>query len=82
MVAERGCRGALVNAVIEQANAGINVGAATVVAGPPPVPNVIAVQPPGLAPLTPLEEAFTEIGFSANEARMLTSQNDQDITLP
>jgi hypothetical protein len=32
--------------------------------------------------LTPLEEAFTEIGFSANAARMLTSPNDQNITLP
>jgi methionine aminopeptidase len=32
--------------------------------------------------LTPLEEAFTEIVFSANVARMLTSPNDQSITLP
>jgi hypothetical protein len=58
------------------------VGGAAVTAGPPPVPNVIAVQPPGLPPLTPLEEAFTEIGFSGDAARMLTSPNDQNITLP
>jgi hypothetical protein len=87
MVAAQGHRGAVVNAVIAQANAGINVGdegfgVAAVAAGPPPVPNLIAVQPPGLPPLTPLEEAFTEIGFSINAARMLTSQNDQNITLP
>jgi hypothetical protein len=87
MVAARGCRGAVVNAVIAKANAGINVGAAgvriaAVVAGPPPVPNVMEVQPSGLPPLTPLEEAFTEIGFSVDAARILTSPNDQNITLP
>jgi hypothetical protein len=32
--------------------------------------------------LTPLEEAFTKIGFSIDAARMLTSPNDQYITLP
>jgi hypothetical protein len=87
MVVAQGRRGAVVNAAIAQANTGINlgaagVGAAAVVAGSPPVPNVIAVQPPGLSPLTPLEEACTEIGFSADAARMLTSPNDQNITLP
>jgi hypothetical protein len=50
--------------------------------GPPPVPNVIAVQPPGLPPLTPLEQAFVGIGFSEDAARVLTSPNDQNITLP
>jgi hypothetical protein len=87
MVAARGRIGVVVNAVIAQVNAGINnedagVGIAAAVAVPPPVPNVIAVQPPVLPPLTPLEEVFTEIGFSANAARMLTSPNDQNITLP
>jgi hypothetical protein len=87
IVAARGRRGAIANAGIAQANAGINVGVAgvdvvAVPAGPPPFPNVIAIQPPGLPPLTPLEEAFTEIGNSANAARMLTSPNDQNITLP
>jgi hypothetical protein len=87
MVAAQGRRGAVVNAVIAQANAGINVGSAVVgiaavVAGPPPVCNVIAVQPSGLPPLTPLEEAFTGIGFSVYASRMLTSPNDQNITLP
>jgi hypothetical protein len=85
MVAARGRRGAVVKAAIAQANAGINVGAAgvgvaAVPPGPPPVPSVIADQPPGLPPLTPLEEAFTEIGFSADAARMLTSPNDHNIT--
>jgi hypothetical protein len=32
--------------------------------------------------LTQLEEAFNEIGFSADAAMMLTSPNDQNITLP
>jgi hypothetical protein len=87
MVGAQGQRGAVVNAAIAQAHAGINVGAAgvgvaAVPPGPPPVSIVIAVQPPGLPPLTPLEEAFTEIGFSADAARMLTSPNDQNITLP
>jgi hypothetical protein len=81
MVGAQGRRGAIVNAAIAQANAGINFGAAGVgVAaappGPPPVPIVIAVQPPGLPTLTPLE-AFTEIGFSDDAARMLKSPNDQ-----
>jgi hypothetical protein len=75
MVGARGQRGAVVNAAIAQAKAGINVkaagvGVAAVPPGPPPVPNVIAVQQPGLPPLTPLEEAFTEIGFSADAAMM------------
>jgi hypothetical protein len=87
MVAAQGQRGAVVNAAITQANAGVNVGAAgagvaAVPPVPPPVPIVIAVQPPVLPPMTPLEEAFTDTGFSANAARMLTSPNDQNITLP
>jgi hypothetical protein len=81
MVAARGRRVTVVNVAIAQANAGINVGVAgvgvaSVAAGPPSVPNVIAVQPPGIQPLTPLEEAFTEIGFSVDAASMLTSPND------
>jgi hypothetical protein len=87
MVVARGRRGAVVNAAIAQANVETNVGLAgvgvvEVAAGPPPVPNVIAVQPPGLLPLTPLDKAFTEIGFSVDAARILTSPNDQNITLP
>jgi hypothetical protein len=87
MVEARGRRGAVANAAIAQANVGINVGVAggggsAVPPGPPPVPNVIAVQPAGLPPLTPLEEAFTKIGFSIEAARMLTSSNDQNITQP
>jgi hypothetical protein len=87
MVRARGRRGAVVNAAIAQANKVINVGAAGVglAAVPkraPPISILIAVQPPGLKPLTPLEEAFTEIGFSADAARMLTSPNNQNITLP
>jgi hypothetical protein len=87
MVAAQGLRGAVVNEVIAPVNAGVNVGAAgvgaaAVVVGPPPVPYVIAIQPPGLPLLTPLEEVFTEIVFSADAARMLTSPNDQNITLP
>jgi hypothetical protein len=66
MVAARGRRGAVVNAAIAQGNVGVNIGVAgggvaAVPPGPPPVPNVIAVQPAGLPPLTPLEEAFTKI---------------------
>jgi hypothetical protein len=87
MVGARGRRGAVVNAVIAQANVGINVGVAgvggaAVPPGLPPLFIVIEVQPPGLPPWTPLEEAFTEIGFSADATRMLTSPNDQNITLP
>jgi hypothetical protein len=87
MVVAQGRRGAVVNAVIAQEHAGINVGAAGVgitaaVAGPPPIPNVFAVQPPGLPPLTPLEETITEIGFLVDAARILTSPNDQNITPP
>jgi hypothetical protein len=63
---------------------GINFGAAGagVVAGPPPVPNVIAIQPPGLPPLTPLDQAFVGIGFLEDAARILTSLDNQNITLP
>jgi hypothetical protein len=87
MVGACGQRGAIENVAIAQANAGINVGVvgvgvAAVPPGPPPVPIGIALQPPGLPPLTPLEEAFTEIVFSANAARMLTSANNHNFTLP
>jgi hypothetical protein len=87
MVGARGRRGAVVNAAIAQAHAGTKVGAAgvgvaVVPPGPPPVPIVIPVQPPGLPPLTPPEEVTTEINFSADAARMITSPNDQNITLP
>jgi hypothetical protein len=87
MVGAQGRRGAVVNAAIAQANAAIivaaaGVGLAALPPGPPPVPIVIADQPPGLSPLTPLEEAFTETSFSANAARMLTSPNNQNINLP
>jgi hypothetical protein len=73
MVAARGRRASVFNAAIAQVNTpavpppggpvgqdGINAGAAGagVAAGPPPVPNVVAVQPPGLPPLTALEEAI------------------------
>jgi hypothetical protein len=79
MVAARGRRGVVINAAIAQPTQESTlpgVGVAAVAAGPPPVPNVIAVQPPGLPPLTPLEQAFTEIGFSVDAARMLTSPNN------
>jgi hypothetical protein len=87
MVGAQGRKGAIVNAAIAQANAGINVeaagvGVAAIPPGPPPVPILIDVQPPGLPQLTPLEEAFTEIDFSANAARMITSPKNQNITLP
>jgi hypothetical protein len=81
MVAAQGRIGAVVNAAIAQANAGINVGVAgvgvvVVASGPPPVPNVIVAQPSKMPTLTTLEEAFTEILFSVEAARMLTSPND------
>jgi hypothetical protein len=87
MVAARRRRGAVVNKATAQTNAGINVGVAgvgveAVAAGPSPVTNVIAVKPPGLPRLTPLEEAFTDIEFSVDTSRMLTSPNNQSITLP
>jgi hypothetical protein len=87
MVGARGRRDAIVNAAFAKANVGNNVGfagvgGAAVPPGLPPLPNVIAVQPPRLPPLTPLEEAFTEIGFSADASRILTSPNNQNITLP
>jgi hypothetical protein len=87
MVAAQERGGAVVNAAIAQAKAVINVeiagvGVAAVEAGPLSVPKVIAVQPPGLPPLTPLEVAFTEIGFLVDSARILTSPSDQNITLP
>jgi hypothetical protein len=96
MVLPQGRRPEVVNLVIAQANApvvpparapaarfGINFGVARVgvAARTPQVPNVIAEQPPGLPPFTPLEEAFTEIGFSIEAARMLESLNNQNITL-
>jgi hypothetical protein len=48
MLAAQGRRGAVVNAAIAQANAGIKVviaevGAAAVAAGPPPVPSVLLI---------------------------------------
>jgi hypothetical protein len=83
----RGRRGAVVNAAIAQTNAGIivgnsGVGVEAVPPGPRPVPIVIAVLPPGLPPLTPIEEEFTQIGFSADASRMLTSPYNQKSTLP
>jgi hypothetical protein len=85
MVESQGRRAAAMNAAIAQANTpaalppvgpvgqgGINFGAAGagVAASSPPVPNVIAVQPPGLPSLTPLEEALIGIGFSEEASRM------------
>jgi hypothetical protein len=87
----------VVNQVIAQANAsavpppggppaqvGGNVAATGggAAAGSPPVPNVIAVHPPGLPPLTPLEQAFVGIGFTKVAARVLISPDNQNIMLP
>lgn len=47
----------------------------------PPLPLLPLVEPAMPPPLTPLEEAFMEIGFSENGARILASPNDENITL-
>jgi hypothetical protein len=75
MVAAQERGGAVVNAAIAQAKAVINVEIAGV--------GVVAVEAGPLSPpLTPLEVAFTEIGFLVDSASILTSPSDQNITLP